>query len=82
VNPLQFLALKPADHLAQKALKQLELALETRKKRESVNKDEALLTMCPVELSNSFPVRISYSKTCATELIVIYGVGVGGVVYS
>ena len=40
-DPLQFIALKPADNLAKKAEKQIEIVKETRKKRESVDKDEA-----------------------------------------
>ena len=40
-DPLQFIALKPANNLAKKAEKQIEIVKETRKKRESVDKDEA-----------------------------------------
>jgi len=62
VDPLQFVALKPAEHLAQKAVKQLELALETRKKRESVDKDEAEWQF--VSLSGIFSI-------CSVNLLII-----------
>lgn len=40
-DPLQFIALKPAANLAKKAEKQIEIVQETKKKRQSVDKDEA-----------------------------------------
>lgn len=40
-DPLQFIALKPAVNLAKKAEQQIEIVKETKKRRESVDKDEA-----------------------------------------
>ena len=52
-DPLQFIALKPANNLAKKAEKQIEIVKETRKKRESVDKDEAEWQFVSIEFIES-----------------------------